>query len=199
MTAATTESPLVAALNARKRQVHIFDAPSAIRSDGVVNGAIAVRVPTAAEEVAARLWASKYVASNAGADVEVDQQANTDLETVYIISVSMRLASDPEHRPAFGPPEWLLDRLTSDEVSACLSLIEEARSREGRGTQTINEDLAAELGFALAETEPHEAAEMLAHYSRGELVALCCELSRLWGGLLPAVLAMGDSVVEVDE
>ena len=101
------KSPIVEALEKRRRKVHTF--PASFIGDGSSNGTVAIRVPTIGEELAARIQAPKWLAEHGA----IDFDAETDVESMHVVCSAWREASDPENGIACPLPEMLRARLST--------------------------------------------------------------------------------------
>lgn len=141
-----------------------------------------VQVPSAYDEFMARVWAAKFVSDHLGADVELDEKASTNLETVYIIAQAFRDPKDPDV-PAFGPPEWLLPQLSAEDVELLLGEIEAARAKDSK-RQPLTAEYTASVAYALGgldpDVDPESASfELLQNLTRADLVDLVTQLSQV--------------------
>lgn len=169
-------SPLESALANRQRRMHTFDA-LALKSDGSNPGPIAFRVPTKAEEIDARVSAARETAQAMGSAIDDSDVAN-DTATMWLLHVATRDARDPMH-PAFGRgPRWMAEHLSSDDVSALLNCLYEAREREAPFARVPDDARVDEYAGLLAELDMSDAGEALCIMSREDLTRLCVGLAR---------------------
>jgi len=176
-------TPLVAAIEKRKRTLHTFNAGDLLGHDVGV-GALAVRIPTIAEENDALVSAATFASNYVGESTAVSSSLNTNFETLCVLSSSFRDAKDPQGVPAFGPAQWMADKLTAPDVERLLGALAECRARESKLRGTLSEDDLLALAETIAEVEPDEAAGVLVPHSRVELVDMVYRLSNMLVSLL---------------
>lgn len=176
-------TPLVTAIEKRKRVLHTFNAGDLLGHDVGV-GAIAVRIPTIAEENDALVSAATFASNFVGESTEVSSSLNTNFETLCVLSSSFRDAKDPDGVPAFGPPQWIADKLTAPDVERCLGALAECRARESKIRGALSDDDLLALAETIAEVEADEAAGVLIPHSRVELVDMVYRLSNMLMSLI---------------
>ena len=157
------KSPIVEALEKRRRKVHTFAA--SFIGDGSSNGTVAIRVPTIGEELAARIQAPKWLAEHGA----IDFDAETDVESMHIVCSSWRETADPENGIACPLPEMLRARLNADEVQYLVRCVDEARRRESPIKETLTELEAAGYIEAVGESTDDEAHELMLNLDRRAL------------------------------
>ena len=160
------KSPIVEALEKRRRKVHTFPAP--FGSDGTSNGLVAIRVPSIGEEIAARvnapIWLEKHGA--------IDFSAETDLESMYIVCAAWRDEKDPENGIACPLPDMLRVRMSADEVQTMVGYVSEVKRRESPFRESITELECAGYVEAIGETDDDHAHELLLSLDREALTDL---------------------------
>jgi hypothetical protein len=171
------KSPLVEALEARKRELHPTALP--FLSGGSVKGTVAFRVPTAEEEFFAQAQAAQY-ASSVGQHMEPWQLEEIDLSSVWLLHKAYVLtkAADAKRpdilEPAFMPRD-IIRLFTPDQIGMMIDEIEDARARAS-GAEWDEEEVEG-LRATLSVVGPEHAVDLLASKPRSWLVrfaAFCC-------------------------
>lgn len=167
----TILTPAMVALEARKRTLHNVTSATARVLHNLPPGDLFCRVPTLWEEVDARVWAARYARAEVGEAVAMEESAMMDLATMHVVAYAFRRRSGETDEPAFGPPKWLSRRLKSDELAGLLNILNECRARES-GHERLSQDAALDIIAALADSDEQEAADLVPHLSRTQLVEL---------------------------
>ncbi len=190
------ESDVVKALETRERKLHIFDAAQFSAS---VPGAIAIRVPTVGEEVEAAIWAARHTLKNAGAEADVDERCGSTLATIHILAGASRDAAKPNVWPAFGPPQFLIERFNATEIQSLLNLLNEARARESSVPRVVSDEELVDLCLSISDMDPAQVSELFSHFSRTQVLDRFCQLARLFTETLVALAEQDASAVAESE
>ncbi len=149
-------SPLVQAIEARKRNAHRFRVNDFLGLPGPQIEHIKIRVAMKAEEDRAVASAHRYVKELAGdTDAKNDPDILVGAKTCAILHTVCREGSDFDGH-AFLSPEWMRDHLTTDHLSTLLNLYNEVRKAEGPAPKdledaTVERLLSACIEFVEAE------------------------------------------------
>jgi len=173
------KSPIVEALEKRRRKVHTF--PASFIGDGSSNGTVAIRVPSVGEEIAARVQAPKWLAEHGA----IDYEAETDIASMFVVCAAWRDASDPENGIACPLPDMLRARLTTDEVQYLVGCVNEAKRRESAIKESLTELEAAGYVEAVKDCADDVAHELMVNLDRRALedlaVMACRKLAQFTG------------------
>lgn len=165
------KSPLVEALEARKRELYPTALP--FLSGGSLKGAVAFRVPTADEELLARFQAAQHLARH-GSSMDNEKLAEIDIASVWLLSIAYRYAKPVNERrpdvlePAFLPTQ-LLQLFAPDQLCEMLDEIEDKRAE--LAGDVFGEDEAESFRSALEVLDVDGAAELLGGKSKAWLMA----------------------------
>lgn len=182
------DSKLVARLKERARPQHAIDVSGFITHTGEPLPRIVFRVNSKADEIAA-IRAAHIAADRVahglteGARKELldDQDLLTDLKTCEALWRCCRDADNPAE-PAFVAPEWMLEQLSTDELSALLNCYLECRKRSGPLAWQISREWVQSVRDAIVAMagDDEVPTTVLASFSREYLTDFVVAMAHAW-------------------
>ncbi len=171
------KSELVAALEERlaNRRTFEFDAANFIGPGGTPIGKIKIRVVTKGESDKAVLAARKYVEEAArtegvdGKEALADRDLLVDAKTAHVLHAACRDAKDPKY-PAFLGPKWMMDHVSTDEISVLLNHYNEVLRVSGPLETDFSDEKVEALADSLAKYSDTDGPNVyLIRYTRDQL------------------------------
>jgi hypothetical protein len=177
------KSELARAIESRERRTYEFEAANFLGLGKKPIGKYAIRVVTKSEQDTAVLAAHKYVDSLAkgeGVDPSIatgDRDILTDAKTCHILYAACRDAKDPKY-PAFPGPLWMMQHLSTDEISCLLNHYNEALRLSGALESDFSADRVEALAVMLAEHADTDVPNVyLMRFTREQIGELCVLLA----------------------
>ncbi len=164
------DTDLVKAIESRGRPTHLFDVANFIGLTGDKRH-VMIRVATKGEEDRAVVQGNAYVkklASDSGADRDDDLLVGA--KTCFVLHTCLREVTGKWG--AFPAPEWMIDKLTTDQIATLLNLYNEVRKKEGPQPTTLDDESIEGMMRLLVEAADAEEAIpqwLLAAWSRETL------------------------------
>ena len=159
-------SPLVAALEARRRALVPF--PAELFAHGIA-GNVLVRIPTSAELGRAKKCAHAFIAEDTKTAPQAAQDPSytADIFTVFALFESLRDEKDPQDLPAFGSPQWMREHFTSQQLSVMLNMHNKVVGETEPVEWVLDEERLTALLFMCAQhTGTDIADQALMRFSR---------------------------------
>ena len=165
-------SPLVQAIEARKRNTHLFRVNDFLGLPGPQVEHVKIRVALKGEEDRAVAAAHRYVKNAAGdTDAKTDADILVGAKTCHILHIVCREGSDVDGH-AFLSPEWMCENLTTDHLACLLNLYNEVRKKDGPQPKALDDktvDAALSLCVAGIDSEEDIPQWILASWNREAL------------------------------
>lgn len=112
-------TPLQQAIEARSksRKTMEFDMPGIVVDDaGTMPGKVRVRTAFAKEETSAVVEATRWLNEGGRAIAAKDGDISQTAKIVFFLHKVLRDHASPDNFPAFPTPDWMLEKLTKDEL-----------------------------------------------------------------------------------
>jgi hypothetical protein len=119
---AVFDSPLVRELKNRERETWSFDAVNLAGAGDKPLGKYRIWVATKFEQDQAIVQAHKYAKAMAGEDRDAaeDKDLLDEAKTAHILAATCRNHEQPKGLPAFPGPKWMMQHMSTDELSVLL-------------------------------------------------------------------------------
>ena len=177
MTPTPEKSPLAKAIEAVERPTWSFETPSFLSKGMRVDGTFRMRVPTAMDLVLAKLEAKDYLkklSKESGAENDPDL-----ISTVGAVFALQRICwrSDKDF-PVFDA-EWMLQKLTNDELTVLLNLYQECiRLSSPLKVATMTSEETEGLCAMLANVPIDQVMDELARFTPSGLALLTVQFAQ---------------------
>lgn len=192
-----SHSPLVAALEARKRATVPYPAESF--APGIA-GNVKVRIPTAGELGTALKCAHAFIDKETenSPNAAKDPNYTANIFNTFAIHVSLRDEHDPDGLPAFGSPQWMLEYFTPQQISVMLNMHNNVVGEKEPVEWVLDEERLSALMLVCARNAGSDIPDKaLIRFSRETMAEAFIRASVMYGDAMAEIEALKAQIAEL--